>query len=112
MEIQMVQLVQIFLGPRGRIVSSLIGAGQSDSELTRSFRDRFLKPRREEAYATLRRGIERKELPIDVDLDLLLDSLYGPIYMRFLIGHRKLSIDFAKQLCHSVLRSFLTCILK
>lgn len=107
MESQMVHVVKVFQGPRGKIVSCLIGAGQSDPELTRAFRDRFLNPRREEAYATLRRGVERKELRSDVDLDLLLDSLYGPIYMRFLIGHRNLSIEFAKQLCDSVLRSFL-----
>lgn len=104
----MIHLVRIFLSPRGKIVSCLIGAGQSDPELTAAFRDRFLNPRREQAYATLGRGVRRKELRSDVDLDLLLDSLYGPIHMRFLIGHRTLSIEFAKQLCQSVLRSFLT----
>lgn len=107
MERQMVHLVRLFLGPRGKIVSCLIGGGQSDPELTGAFRERFLRPRREEAYATLRRGVERKELRSDVDLDLLLDSLYGPIYMRFLIRHRELSIPFAKRLCQSVMRSFL-----
>ena len=42
---------------------------------------------RQEAYRTLRRGIERGELPRDLDLDLTLDILYGAIYMRFLIRH-------------------------
>lgn len=108
MESQMVHLVKVFLGPRGRIVSSVIGAGQSDPELTRAFRERFVKPRREEAYTTLRRGIARGELRPDADLDLILDCLYGPIYMRFLIAHRGLSVEFAKQLCRAVMRGFLT----
>ncbi len=107
MQSQMVHLVEIFLSPRGKIVANLIGAGQSDPELTRAFRERFLRPRREEAYGTLRRGIQRGELREDADLDLLLDSLYGPIYMRFLIGHRDLSVEFVKSLCASVLRSYM-----
>ena len=68
-----------------------------------AFRERFLKPRRREAYATLRRGIARGELRKDVDMDLLLDSLYGPIYMRFLIRHDKLTPDFVDGLCEMVL---------
>jgi hypothetical protein len=60
-------------------------------------------PRRQEAYATLRRGIARGELRKDADLDLVLDSLYGPIYMRFLIRHAKMTPDFIDRLCELVL---------
>jgi AcrR family transcriptional regulator len=101
---QMRQVIKIFLSPRGRIVSAILAGGQSDRELIAAFRERFLWPRRHEAYATLRRGIDRGELPSDVDLDLVLDSLYGPIYMRFLIGHDKLTRDFVDRLCDLVLR--------
>ena len=100
---QMRQLVKIFRSRRGRIVSAILAAGQSDKDVIRAFRERFMKPRRREAYATLQRGIERGELRDDVDMDLLLDSLYGPIYMRFLIGHRKLTPDFVDRLCKLVL---------
>jgi AcrR family transcriptional regulator len=100
---QMRQLIKIFRGRRGRIVSAILGGGQSDRDLITAFRDRFLWPRRQEAYATLRRGILRRELRKDVDMDLLLDSLYGPIYMRFLIRHRKLTPDFVDGLCELVL---------
>ena len=91
---QMRQLVKIFRSPRGRIVSAILAAGQSDRELVAAFRERFLKPRRREAYETLRRGIRRGELRRDIDPDLLLDSLYGPIYMRFLIRHDRLTPEF------------------
>ena len=100
---QMRQLVKIFLSRRGRIVSAILAAGQSDRAVIAAFRERFLKPRRREAYATLRRGIARGELCRDVDMDLLLDSLYGPIYMRFLIQHDKLTPDFVDRLCELVL---------
>src|ERR1700731_1775083 len=71
---QMRQLVKIFRSRRGRMVSAILAAGQSDRALIEAFRERFMKPRRQEAYATLRRGIARGELRKDVDLDLLLDS--------------------------------------
>jgi hypothetical protein len=100
---QMRQLIKIFRGRRGRIVSAILAAGQSDKDVIHAFRERFMKPRRQEAYTTLQRGIERGELRNDVDMDLLLDSLYGPIYMRFLIGHRKLTADFVDRLCDLVL---------
>jgi len=100
---QMRQLIKVFRGRRGRIVSAILGGGQSDPDLIAAFRERFLWPRRQEAYATLRRGIARGELRKDVDMDLLLDSLYGPIYMRFLIKHDKLTPDFVDGLCEVVL---------
>jgi AcrR family transcriptional regulator len=100
---QMRQLVKILRSRRGRIVSAMLGAGQSDSSLTAAFRERFLKPRRKEAYATLRRAIVRGQLRKNVDLDLLLDSLYGPIYMRFLIGHGTLTSEFVEGLCELTL---------
>ncbi|MFZ0300312.1 MAG: TetR/AcrR family transcriptional regulator [Candidatus Sulfotelmatobacter sp.] len=100
---QMRQLIKVFCGRRGRIVSAILGGGQSDRDLITAFRERFLWPRRKEAYATLRRGILRGELRNDVDMDLILDSLYGPIYMRFLIRHDKLTPDFVDNLCELVL---------
>jgi len=100
---QMRQVVKVFRSPRGRIVSAILGGGQSDNDLISAFRKRFLWPRRREAYATLRRAIRRGELRKDIDMDLLLDSLYGPIYMRFLIRHDKLSASFVDNLCELVL---------
>ncbi|MGA8214866.1 MAG: TetR/AcrR family transcriptional regulator [Candidatus Sulfotelmatobacter sp.] len=100
---QMRQVIKIFRSRRGRILSAILAGGQSDSDLIGAFRERFLWPRRREAYTTLRRGILRGELRKDVDMDLVLDSLYGPIYMRFLIRHDKLTPDFVDSLCELVL---------
>jgi AcrR family transcriptional regulator len=104
---QMKRVIELFLGPQGRMVSALIGGGQSDPELTQAFRERFMRPRREEAYEILQRAVARGELSADIDFDLLLDALYGPIYMRFLIGHRPLTQSFAKGLCELVLTPLL-----
>jgi hypothetical protein len=105
---QMIRLVKVFRSSRGKIVSALIAAGQSDPELIEAFRQRFLFPRRREAYQTLQRAVDRGELPNDVDFDLLLDALYGPMYMRFLIRHDSLTREFAVNLCELVVRPIVT----
>ena len=104
MNLQMRRLIRIFRSPRGKVVAAMLAGGQSDPELLEAYRDRFLWPRRRQAYQTLQRGVDRGELPDDSDLDLILDSLYGPIYMRFLIRHDKLNESFADEICGLVLQ--------
>jgi AcrR family transcriptional regulator len=103
MSLQMNQWLAVLRSPRGRIVRAIVGAGQSDPGLMEEFRKRLLRPRRQEAYQTLRRGIERGELPRHLDLDLVLDILYGATYMRFLIRHDELSEDYINEVCRLVL---------
>jgi len=103
MSLQMTQFLAILRSQRGRIVAALLGGGQSDPELLSAFRERFLRPRREEAYKTLRRAMARGELPQGLDLDVVLDTLYGAIYMRFLIRHDELSESYIREVCRLVL---------
>jgi len=103
MSIQMKHLVRVLRSRRGRIVAALIGGGQSDPELIAAFRERFMMPRRQEAYATLRRGISRGELPADLDLDVILDTLYGSLYMRFLIRQTGLTEEYVDEVVELVM---------
>jgi AcrR family transcriptional regulator len=104
MSLQMRRLIRIFRSKRGKVVAALLAGGQSDPELIEAFRERFLWPRRRQAYKTLQRGIDRGELRRNSNLDLILDLLYGPIYMRFLIRHDELREEFADQLCALVFK--------
>jgi AcrR family transcriptional regulator len=104
MRLQMRGLIRIFRSQRGKVVAALLAGGQSDPELLEAYRDRFLWPRRRQAYQTLQRGVDRGELPTGSDFDLVLDSLYGPILMRFLIRHVKLEESFADEICGLVLK--------
>jgi AcrR family transcriptional regulator len=104
MSLQMRRLIRIFRSKRGKVVAALLAGGQSDPELIEAFRERFLWPRRRQAYKTLQRGIDRGELRRNSNLDLILDSLYGPIYMRFLVRHDELREEFADQLCALVFK--------
>ncbi len=102
--LQMNQYIGVLNSGRGHMVAQILAAGQSDPELLEAFRARFLRPRRQEAYRMLRRAIDRGELPGNLDLDLVLDTLYGAIYMRFLIRHDELSEHYITQVCRMVLQ--------
>ena len=104
---QMQRLAIIFRGPRGRILRSLIGGGQSDPELIAAFRSRWLLPRRIEAIEVVQRAIDRGELPSHLDPNMLLDALYGPLYFRMLVGHGPLSAAFVNHVCDAVMGGLL-----
>lgn len=96
---QVQRLASIFRGPRGRILRSLIGGGQSDPELLEAFRNRWLLPRRAEGYIILQHAIRRGQLPSNLDPDMFLDALYGPLYFRMLVAHGPVSARFVDDLC-------------
>ncbi|MGA9527378.1 MAG: TetR/AcrR family transcriptional regulator [Terriglobales bacterium] len=104
MAVQMRRLIRILRSDRGKVVAALVAGGQSDPELIEAFRERFLWPRRRQAYKRLQAAIERGELPRNSDLDLILDSLYGAIYMRLMIQHAELREELADQICGMILK--------
>lgn len=100
---QMRAVVKVLNGSRGRTIATLIGVVQSDNELAEAFRTRFLAVRRGEGKAVLQRGIANGEFNPDMDLESVLDCLYGPLYFRLLIGHEKVSTKYSDQLVDLVL---------
>lgn len=100
---QMRTVVKVLNGPRGRTIATLIGVVQSDNELAEAFRTRFVAVRREQAKDVLKRGIANGEFKPEMDLEAVLDCLYGPLYFRLLIGHEKASTKYADQLVDLVL---------
>jgi AcrR family transcriptional regulator len=96
--IHMRRLAEAFSGKIGRTVAALIAEGQTDPELAEALRSRWLSVRRAEAREILELGIERGELREDIDLEVAVDVLYGPIYYRMLVGHAPLEGDFADAL--------------
>jgi hypothetical protein len=75
-----------------------VGAAQSDPEVAAAFLEEWVKPRRKEAKTVLERYQMKGQIAADVDLDLVLDLLYGPMYFRLLSGHGALTPEYAKQI--------------
>jgi len=102
MRIHMRRLTEAFDGKIGRTVAALIAEGQANPELAEALRSRWLSVRRAEAREILEFGIDRGELREDLDLEVAVDVLYGPIYYRMLVGHAPLDDDFADALADHV----------
>ncbi|MEV7598624.1 TetR/AcrR family transcriptional regulator [Kitasatospora sp. NPDC089797] len=69
----------------GAVLRALIGQAQHDPALAHTLRTDHLARQREWERTLLRRAVDRGELPADLDLDLALDRLTGPVYYRVLV---------------------------
>jgi len=87
----------------GRIVRGLISDLGVDPELARGFRERVLARRVAAVRELLQRGIERGELRRDLDLEVAVDLLLGPIYFRLLISGEPLNDTFVDRLVRAVM---------
>jgi AcrR family transcriptional regulator len=79
--------VALFRGPRGRIIASLIGQAQSDPEIAEAYRQHLLGPRRAAMREAVQRAVDAGIYRADIDFDLAMDILYGPLYERLLLCH-------------------------
>ncbi len=71
---------------RGDVLPHLIEVACYDPAIRTSLDD-WVRHRRAPLLAILERGVERGELPVDTDVELLLDALIGPfVYRRLLTG--------------------------
>jgi AcrR family transcriptional regulator len=97
-ELQLQNFIALLNGRLGRAFKAFVGAAQSDPEVAAAFLEEWVKPRRKEAKTVLERYQMKGQIAADVDLDLVLDLLYGPMYFRLLSGHGALTPEYAKQI--------------
>lgn len=101
---QLRRVAAVYGGTAGRMLAAIIAEGQRDPATIAAFIEGYSRPRREEAKAILLAGIERGELRADIDLEIALDALYGPIYYRMLIPLGPLDAEWADSLADHVFR--------
>lgn len=94
---------RVLSGSGGKMLRSFVMAARSDPDVAAAFRSIWSDPRRKEAKKMLRRKQARGQLRKDVDPDLLLDALYGPLYYRFLVKNEPPSRKYAEALADLVL---------
>ncbi|HEY7307064.1 MAG TPA: TetR/AcrR family transcriptional regulator [Bryobacteraceae bacterium] len=102
--LQLRNFIKLLTGRRGRIFKAFVAAAQNDPEVSEAFRSVWVRPRRTDAKAGLERyrGLSLRH---EVDLELLMDVLYGPLYYRLLVGHAPLTQKYVDALAELVLRS-------
>ncbi len=92
---QLRHVVHVFTAGAGRGALLLVAASDADSELSKSFRHNVILRSREEGRTILQRAIKGGELRADLNLEVALDQIYGPVFFRLLLGHAPLDEDFA-----------------
>jgi AcrR family transcriptional regulator len=86
-ELQLKAVIAFYAKSHGRIIRQFIAEGQSDPELLLMFRERFLTARRDTVRIIWERGIERGDIRPDLECELVIDLIYGPVFWRLLAGH-------------------------
>lgn len=90
-----------FCGSVGNVMAALIAECQADSGFADAFRRDYIDARRKEGItvvkAAMKAGILRESDP-----HILLDTIYGPLYYRLLVGHQPLSDNFVSSYLHLI----------
>lgn len=99
--------VEVYAGSvASGLMPSLVAAMRRDPELARTVREGFLSTRRAALAQVLRRGVERGDLRADLDVELALDVLGGPLFYRLLITGGPIDDDLAQGVVDLILKGF------
>lgn len=90
--------------PRGRVIAELVGLSQSDPALAATIESTYTRPRRQLAVDRLRSAQEAGEVGADIDLEVVVDQLWGAAYHRLLLPAQPLTVAFADALVDNILR--------
>jgi AcrR family transcriptional regulator len=94
--IQARNLASFLASREGKIITELIAEGQFDLKLAEEYRLRYFNPRRLDSRRILERGVQRGELKKDLDLELCIDLIYGPLFYRLLVTGEKIDESFIR----------------
>jgi AcrR family transcriptional regulator len=99
---QMKSLMAFYTSSAGKVFCQFIAEGQSDPAFLALFCERFLKSRRNDVRIIWQRGVARGEIRNNVDSEVVLDLIYGPVVFRLLTGHGQLNAREAEALVSAV----------
>ncbi len=86
----------------GEVVRGLMSEALIDPDFADAMRDIFITSRRSALRDILLKGIERGELASDMDIELIIDLIYGPMWYRLLNKHAPLDPGFAEQISEMI----------
>ncbi|MEU6603334.1 TetR-like C-terminal domain-containing protein [Streptomyces flaveolus] len=80
--------------PAGRVVTELIGQSQTDEDLAVAFRSLYSSERRRLAGERLLRAQAQGQIRDEVDVQVLVDQLWGAVYQRMLVPDEPVTDEF------------------
>lgn len=89
--------------PAGRVIAELVGEAQTDPALADALHRLYTGPRVALAVEAMERAQARGQLRTDVDLEAIVDQLWGACYHRLLLAGRPLDEAYAARLVSNLL---------
>lgn len=88
---ELLDLLLQFIGvlhstPLAGVLPTLVGERAHNHQLAEAL-DPLIERRRDPLKTALRRGIEQGELPADIDLEMAVDAIMGPVILRLFFLH-------------------------
>ena len=80
--------------PGGRVLAELIGQSQTDLDLARAYRELYSAERRRLACDRMQKAQEVGQLRPEVDVQVLVDQLWGAVYHRLLVPDEPINDAF------------------
>jgi len=89
---------------RGKLLAAVVVGAQRDREVAAALRDFWIAPLRKRGTAVLDGYRKRGELPADIDLDMVQDMMYAPLYYNLLTGYSSITEVYAEMLTEALLK--------
>ena len=80
--------------PGGRVLAELIGQSQTDADLAEAYRTLYSSERRRLAGERMQKAQAAGQIRPEVDVQVLVDQLWGAVYHRLLIPDEPVTDDF------------------
>jgi AcrR family transcriptional regulator len=99
--------VELMNAPENRrVTAGLVADLVADPELSQTYVNDYLVPRRASVFQVLKRGVERGELDPEMDFAFAYDLLVGPLFMRSVVWGQPLSPRAAEASADVILATF------
>jgi len=95
-EQHLINLVRLLRGQNGRIIAGIIAESQSDASVLDLLYERFLKDRVGALYRHIEEGKRDGSFKTDVETDIAVDMVLGPLFLRVLSGEHGIDARFAE----------------
>jgi AcrR family transcriptional regulator len=107
LQVLMRDAVELYSGSRAaRLMPSVVDEMSRNPEFAAVARERFLSGRRAALHEVFERGVRRGDLRSDLDVELALDVLAGPLFYRLLITGGPIDERLAVNVVDLILRGF------
>jgi AcrR family transcriptional regulator len=104
---QLVESTRFYTSRYGRMLAQFLAEGQSDPDFLALFRERFQQPRRKAVRIMWDRAVDRGEIRKEVDVELVIDLLFGAVVYRLMGNHNPLDDATAKAMVETIFHGVL-----